>query len=154
MAMAEKETLARELDRKRASPTESAVMREKAKGTLWSRYAESEVGISVRHTLRVKRGELAFLEVSMRVVPRESIDNNPVPEYVTVFRDVSFGKFLFHLPGNTSHLGEYLPSCKEDAEHGIFGWSKAERDCRNSGDPGGKSCGKDCEDRGRRSYHS
>ena len=31
-----KETLTRKLDRKRASPTESAVMRESVKGTLWS----------------------------------------------------------------------------------------------------------------------
>lgn len=69
--MAVKETLARELDRKRASPTESAVMREMVKGTLRSRYAEpgtvlfiseaaTSVGISVWHTLRAKRGDIAF----------------------------------------------------------------------------------------------
>ena len=31
-----KETLTRKLDRERAAPTESAVMREAVKGTLWS----------------------------------------------------------------------------------------------------------------------
>ena len=36
-----KETLTRKLDRKRASPTESAVMRESVKGTLWSWYIEA-----------------------------------------------------------------------------------------------------------------
>lgn len=61
MTTAEKETLARELDRKRASPTESAVMREKAKGTLWSRYAERPVGISVS-TRYVQREEILQFE--------------------------------------------------------------------------------------------
>ena len=46
-ATAEKETLATEPDRKTASPTESAVMGETAKGTLRSRYVETAVGISV-----------------------------------------------------------------------------------------------------------
>ena len=51
--MAEKETLARELDRKRASPTESAVMREMAKGTLWSRYAEPAVILRFSRYIRL-----------------------------------------------------------------------------------------------------
>ena len=38
-----KETLTRKLDRKRASPTESAVMRDRVKGTLRSRYAEAAI---------------------------------------------------------------------------------------------------------------
>ena len=41
-AAAGKETLAREPDRKTASPTESAVMGEAAKGTLRSRYVETQ----------------------------------------------------------------------------------------------------------------
>jgi hypothetical protein len=51
--MAEKETLAKELDRKRASPTESAVMREMVKGTLWSRYAEPAVILRFRRHIRL-----------------------------------------------------------------------------------------------------
>lgn len=79
ISMAVKETLARELDRKMASPTESAVMREGAKGTLRSRYTEppvyrkvyaGPVGISAQHSLRAKRGD-PTLQISMRVVPRE-----------------------------------------------------------------------------------
>ena len=36
-----KETLTRKLDRKRASPTESAAAQDWAKGTLWSWYIEA-----------------------------------------------------------------------------------------------------------------
>ena len=57
-----KETLTRKLDRKRASPTESAVMRESVKGTLWSWYIEA-------------------------VLPE---GDDPVPEYVIIFRDFFF----------------------------------------------------------------
>ncbi len=56
-AAAGKETLAREPDRKTASPTESAVMGEMAKGTLWSRYVETAVGISAGTRYVHKRGD-------------------------------------------------------------------------------------------------
>ncbi len=60
-----KETLARELDRKRASPTESAVMREMVKGTLRSWYAEpmqyrSRRHIRPAHVMCQERGDIAF----------------------------------------------------------------------------------------------
>ena len=66
--MAEKETLARELDRKMASPTESAVRLDSAirehSGAGLSKGAGQEspdpVGVSVRHTLRVREWSIGF----------------------------------------------------------------------------------------------
>lgn len=90
-AAAGKETLAREPDRETASPTESAVMGEAAKGTLRSRYAETAVGISVgtryvrtRGDVCGRRGRTAFQCGWYRGIHR----NDHIPSRnMKVFRD-------------------------------------------------------------------